>query len=254
MSIAQKFCPNCFLFQAMTWRTHLGNRVLEGIEAEVYLTAMQHAIDYLQDASEYDEDFEVKTYDRMFDLASFDQKVILLHTCLSALLKPEVEIPEFSNVLEAAAYFPFAFLLIRVEEEIELSKGNWFEEDNEAELRYFYRRLVWKAFEEYVRPRWKAAEAEYGVDEDEVAFNKHSDNFELWDQVIEDLIDRIFWDRDWMVTWSNPQVLDGMEESISQPLGLEGYFTNRLPKVSAEESAIAFIKIRNWALDNSQKN
>jgi hypothetical protein len=237
----------------MTWHTHIDDRILTGIEAEVYLTAMQHAIDYLEDAIEYDDDFDVKTYDRMFDLASFDRKVILLHTCLSALLKPNVEISELSNVLEVAAYFPFAFLRRRIAEEIELSQGNWLDEEDDEELGYFYRRLVWKAFEEYVLPNWKTAEDEYGVDEDEAAFNDRSDNLELWDEVIEDLIDRIFWDRDWMVTWTNPQVLDGIEDEISEPLGLEDYFTNRLPKVSAEESATALAEIRNWKLDDDHK-
>jgi hypothetical protein len=237
----------------MTWHTHIGDRILTGIEAEVYLTAMQHAIDHLQDALEYGDDFDVKTYDRMFDLASFDQKVFLLHHCLSALLKPNVASPELSNVLEAAAYFPFAFLRNRVVGEIELSKGDWFEEDNDEELQFFYRRLVWEAFEEYVLPNWKAAEAEYGVDEDEAAFNHRSDNLDLWEQAIDDLIDRIFWDRDWMMTWTNPQVLDGVEDEISEPLGLDDYFTNRLPKATAEESAIALAEIRNWNLDDAKK-
>lgn len=238
----------------MTWHTNIGDRILTGIEAEVYLTAMQHSIDYLEDAIEYDDDFYVKTYDRMFDLASFNQKVLLLHQCLSALLKPDVESPELSNVLEAAAYFPFAFLRNRVAEEIELSKGDWFEEDNDEELQFFYRRLVWKAFEEYVLPNWKAAEAEYGVDEDEAAFSHRSDNLDLWEQAIDALLDRIFWDRDWMVTWTNPQVLDGIKDEISEPLGLDDYFTNRLPKVAEEESEIALAEIRNWNLDDAQKN
>jgi len=236
----------------MTWHTHIGDRILTGIEAKVYLTAMQHAIDYLQDAIEYGDDFDVKTYDRMFDLANFDQKVILLHTCLSALLKPEVEIQELSNVLEAAAYFPFAFLRRRIAEEIELSQGDWLDEDEDEELGYFYRRLVWKAVKEYVLPHWKAVEEEDEVNEEEVAFNDRSDNLDLWDQAIEDLIDRIFWDRDWMVTWRNPQVLDGIEDEISKPLGLDDYFTNRLPKVSAQESAIALDEIRNWKLENKK--
>ncbi|MBW4528218.1 MAG: hypothetical protein KME18_24055 [Phormidium tanganyikae FI6-MK23] len=237
----------------MTWHTHIGDRILTGIEAEVYLIAMQHAIDYLEDAIEYDDDFDVKTYDRIFDLASFDQKILLLHTCLSALLKPDVKILELSNVLEAAAYFPFAFLRRRIAEEIELSQGDWLDEEDDEELGYFYRRLVWKAFEEYVLPNWKATEEEYGVDEDEAAFNDRSNNLELWDEVIEELIDRIFWDRDWMVTWTSPRVLDGIEDEISEPLGLEDYFTNRLPKVSAEESATALAEIRNWKLDDNHK-
>lgn len=236
----------------MTWHTHIGDRILTGIEAEVYLTAMQHAIDYLEDAIEYDDDFDVKTYDRMFDLASFDQKVLLLHTCLSALFKSAVEIPELSNVLEAAAYFPFAFLRRRIAEEIELSQGDWLDEEDE-ELSFFYRRLVWEAFEEYVLPNWSSVEDEYGVDEDEAEFNARSDNLDLWDQAIEDLIDRIFWDRDWMVTWTNPRVLDGIEDEISKPLGLDDYFTNRLPKVSAEESAAVLAEIRDWKLDDDHK-
>lgn len=237
----------------MTWHTHIGDRILTGIEAEVYLTAMQHAIDYLEDAIEYDDDFDVKTYDRMFDLANFDQKVLLLHTCLSALLKPNVQIPELSNVREAAAYFPFAFLRRRIAEEIELSQGDWLNEDEDEELGYFYRRLVWKAFEKYILPNWKAAEDEYGIDEEEAEFSDRSENLELWDQAIEDLMDRIFWDRDWMVTWTNPQVLDGIEDEISQPLGLEDYFTNRLPKVSAEDSASALAEIRSWKLEDDHK-
>jgi hypothetical protein len=235
----------------MTWHTNIGDRILEGIEAEVYLTAAQHAIDYLQDADEYDDDFDVKTYDRMFDLASFDQKVVLLHTCLSALLKSDVETPELSNVLEAAAYFPLAFLRRRIGEEIELSEGGWFEEDDE-ERQYFYRRLGWKAFEEYVLPVWKDSDEESGKEEPfgEVTFDDRADDFEFWDEVIEELIERIFWDRDWMVTWTNPQVLDGIEPEISEPLGLDDYFTNRLPKVSVEESATALAEIRNWKLDD----
>ncbi len=175
----------------MTWHTHIGDRTLTGIEAEVYLTAMQHAIDYLQDAIEYDDDFDVKT----------------------------------------------------------------------EEVGYFYRRLVWRAFEEYVLPNWKATEDEYEVDEEEAEFSDLSENLDLWRQAIEDLIDRIFWDRDWMVTWTNPQVLDGIEDEISKPLGLDDYFTNRLPKVSAQESALplaqrsllALDEIRNWKLENTGK-
>ena len=95
---------------------------------------MQHAADYLEDAYEFEDDI-VQTYDRMFDLASFDQKIILLHTCLSALLDPSVEAPELSNLIEAAAYFPFSFLRMRVSEEIE--QGEWLKEDDPNNLRYF---------------------------------------------------------------------------------------------------------------------
>ena len=120
---------------------------------------------------------------------------------------------------------------------------------------------MWTPFEEYVLPTWQISDADEEVDESEAAFNPHSDDFELWNDAIDGLIDRIFWDRDWMITRTNPQVLDGVEESISQPLGLDDYFTNRLPKVSTEESALslpqrsrlALVEIRNWNLDDSHK-
>jgi len=53
------------------------------------------------------------------------------------LLNPDVEAHTLTNVLEAAAYLPFAFVRMRIEEEIELAKEGWFEEDEE-DLQYFY--------------------------------------------------------------------------------------------------------------------
>jgi hypothetical protein len=60
-----------------------------------------------------------RTGDRIFDSASVEQKVVLLHQCLSALLKPDIPAPPLTNVMETAAFLPFAFLQMRIEEEIE---------------------------------------------------------------------------------------------------------------------------------------
>jgi hypothetical protein len=223
----------------MTWRTQLGERILEGVEAEVYLTAMRDATEHLEDTRDLDEP-EVLTGDRIFDIASFEQKVVLLHRCLCALLNPEIEPPMLTNPIEAAAYYPFAFLKMRLEDEI------WMEQEavnQDERLKYFYRSLLWKAFEEYLVERWQAGQEEFGFDDELDRFHPHSDNLRVWQTVVDELSDRIFWDRDWALTSNHPEVLDGMEEELSQPLGLDDYFTNRLPQVTPEQTAAALASL-----------
>jgi hypothetical protein len=231
----------------MTWQTHLGERVLKGIEAEVYFTAMQDAIENLEDTRDLEEP-EVLTGDRVFDIASCEQKVVLLHRCLSALLDPEIEPPMLTNVIEAATYFPFAFLKMRLGDEIDLEKEELSEEES---LKYFYRNLVWRAFEAYLLINWQAEQEEFGFDEELDIFHPHSDNLRAWHTVVDELVDRIFWDRDWALTSNHPEVLDGMEEELSKLLGLDDYFTNRLPQVSSEQAETAISEIRNWKLRSS---
>ncbi|MER3435855.1 MAG: hypothetical protein C4288_21360 [Leptolyngbya sp. ERB_1_1] len=226
-------------------------RSLQGTEAELYLTAMQGAIDYIEVMGD---DLDVKTGDRIFDSANFQQKVIILHYCLSALLKPEVEAPELTNVLEEGAYFPFAYLKMRLEEEIS-EEDEWSED--EEDLKYAYRRSLWNAFEEFVRPRWKSAVEEYGEREEEADFSDRSPSLDLWEEIVDDLADRIFWDRDWQVSSIAPQLLDGIEEEFSQLTGLdEAYMTNRLPSSTdhtalplVERSLLALAEIRAWRLE-----
>ncbi|MBD1847467.1 hypothetical protein H6F89_29520 [Cyanobacteria bacterium FACHB-63] len=237
----------------MTWRTPLGVRVLEEVEAKFFLASVQQAIDYLQEMHTIGAEVEVETGDRIFDNASFNQKAVLLHACLSALLNSDVEAPTLTNVLEAAAYFPFAFVRMRIEEEIELAKEGWFEEDEE-DLQYFYRSLTWEPFVKYVLPKWQAAIEEYGEDPEESAFNERSDNFDLWDNAIEGLLERVFWDRDWQMSSIQPQLLDGVDEQLSAVTGLDDeYMTNRLPQVREEEALAALKAIRHWTQAHSSE-
>lgn len=122
----------------MTWNTHFGQRVLEGAEAKFYLHILQAAVEFSQEAVEFD-DVEVISGDRIFDSASFEQRVVLWHRCLEALLKPEVPVPPLTNVLEAAAYFPFAWLTQRVEDEIAFA--DCIEENDDP---FYWRRLIWE--------------------------------------------------------------------------------------------------------------
>jgi hypothetical protein len=123
----------------MTWNTNFGKRVLEGAEAKFYLHILQAAVEFSQEAVEFDDGIEVITGDRIFDSASFEQRVVLWHRCLAALLKPEVPVPLLTNVLEAAAYFPFAWLTQRVEDEIAFADG--IKQDDDP---FHWRRLIWE--------------------------------------------------------------------------------------------------------------
>lgn len=232
----------------MTWRTNIGERVLQGIEAEVYLTVMQDAVEHLEDIQDLDEP-DVLTEDRIFDIASFEQKIVLLHRCLCALLNPDIESPMLTNVVEAAAYYPFAFLKMRVEDEIYIETEGL---DQDESLKYFYQDLLWKAFEAYFCESWQAGREEFGFDEELDTFQQRSTNLRAWHSVVDQLIDRIFWDRDWALTSNHPELLDGVEEELSQFLGLDDYFTNRLPQVTP---ALALTEIQNWTLsDEGQPN
>ncbi|BAS59541.1 hypothetical protein NIES2135_09300 [Leptolyngbya boryana NIES-2135] len=208
---------------------------------------MQDAIENLEDTRDLEES-EVLTGDRIFDIATFEQKVVLLYRCLSAFLDPTIEPPTLTNVIEAAAYFPFAFLQMRFGDEIYLEKEGLNEEES---LKYFYRNLVWRGFEKYLLSNWQAGQEEFGFDEELDTFHSHSDNLSLWHTVVDELVDRIFWDRDWALTSNHPEVLDGIEEELSKPLGLDNYFTNRLPQVTLEQEEVAINEIRNWKLSAS---
>lgn len=224
----------------MPWRTNLGERVLQGVEAEVYLTAVQHSIEHLQDSHDFD-DIEVRTGDRIFDAANINQKIVLLHTCLTALLNSEIEAPPLTNVTEAAAYYPFAFLRLRVGDEIRMGKEEWSDEEDE-EIKYFYRRLIWKAFEQHLLPSWKAGVEEFEPNEELDNFHDRSDNLDLWRTVIDELADRIFWDRDWQIKVRDFESPTDLDES----LGLEEYFTNHIPLVSSKQVAFVVAEIQNW--------
>ena len=66
----------------MTWNTHLGKRVLKGAEAKFYLTLLQEAVEASREAADLGEDVGIRTGDRIFDSASFEQKVVLWYQCL----------------------------------------------------------------------------------------------------------------------------------------------------------------------------
>ncbi|MGG6270009.1 hypothetical protein ACQ4M3_31945 [Leptolyngbya sp. AN03gr2] len=137
--------------------------------------------------------------------------------------------------------------------ELESEEDEIFENE---EFKYYYRNIAWQVFDEFVYPCWQSANTawseaseEFGEDEEEKAFHQHSTNLTLWKSIIDQMANRIFWDRDWMVSSFAPELLDGIEKSFSETTGLtEEYVTNRLPKVTSKQVKQAISAIKNWKL------
>lgn len=81
----------------------------------------------------------------------------------------------------------------------------------------------------------------------------------MWEEVIDELADRIFWDRDWQVSTIASELLDGVEAEFIQVTGLdEKYLVNRLPSGAGkqvelpltERALLALAEIRAWTLDS----
>ncbi len=240
----------------MTWRTYLDERVLEGTEADLFITAVQlTAEDIYTYGSDFELDFE--TDNRLFDTATPNQKLFLLNFCLSALLKPEIDSPQLTHILEATVYCPFAYLKMQVETEIKSELAGDSQDDADEEYKYMFRRLLWKPYQEYILPLEQEADAEFGIDEDDElagevkSFSYQSTNFQLWDDIVDDLAHRILWDdEDWKVTSVAPALADGANE-LSLMLGItDEYLTTRIGIVSDEEGEAAYKEIHSWNVNN----
>lgn len=254
----------------MVWHTHTGDRVLDSLESKFYLSLLQDSFESTLEFNNWDYDdlseFQLwaSTGNSFFDRASFNQQIFLLNFCLKALLKPDVEMPELNHLLEAAAFYPFAYLLQMIDEEINNQLDCQEEEDydEDAEKFYRYRKIAWNFFEQRELPGLLEYEkAEYGEGEDNVF---HSDNLFYeqkyksndigdWEWAIDCLADKIFWDRDWHFVSTEPQLLDGMDEKLAYLMGIsDDYFTNRLPKVTDEEASLALMEIMEWELPEGE--
>ncbi len=243
----------------MTWHMQSGDRVLAGYEAEFYLKVLQDSFLFDWDNNDL-KDFQLyaNTGNSFFHRASFNQQIYLINFCLKALLKPDVPMPELDHILEAAAFYPFAYLSQMIYEEIP-QQSDWLERGNEPnseEYAYFYRKIAWDAFEKMILPDLleyeEDDEEEYDREDSVNLFYEQkykSTDMRDWDFAVDCLADIIFWDRDWFFVTDWPQYLDGMDPAHAANLGItENYFTNRLPKVSDEEAISLLREIMEWEL------
>lgn len=253
----------------MVWHMQTGDRVLEGFEAQFYLEILQDSfLSTLEFTNwQYDDpkDFQLfaDTGNGFFCRASFNQQIYLINLCLKALLKPDIPIPPLDHLLEAAAFYPFAYLHQMILEEIPEQLNSDQDNDTEDhEYHYHYRKIAWQAFEKLILPDLMENEKknkEYDEDEEEnepdfmeiFVQKKHkSTNVKDWEFAVDCLADIIFEDRDWFFTTDWPQYLDGgMEPVRAASLGItENYFTNRLPKVTDKEAMQLLHEIMEWEL------
>ena len=147
------------------------------------------------------------TFDAVFDQASIEQKIVLLHQVLLALLDPSIPQPKLTNVIEAAAYLPFQVMKLRVEEEIDLAKYQVWDGSERDVMECHYRCFIletcqslnWKIDADIERPKVRSP---------------HSANVDLWIEAVEALANRIFWDDDWKITTRYEGILEGKHPEV----------------------------------------
>ncbi|MBE9143731.1 hypothetical protein [Planktothrix mougeotii] len=242
----------------MVWHMSTGDRVLDQVEAKFYLTILQDSFisTLVYNNWEYNiKEFElwVSTGNGFLDRASFNQQIFLINFCLKALLKQDVPMPELDHLLEASAFYPFAYLQQMINEEID-NQLHWQNQENknqEDEYTYFYRKIAWDAVEDIMPDLLDCQDEE----EDTTLFKSfyeekyRSQDMRDWEFVIDSLADIIFWDRDWFFVSTEPELLDGMEPALASSMGItENYFTNRLPKVTDQKAIQSLKEIMEWEL------
>jgi hypothetical protein len=236
----------------MAWMTTLGETTLKGIEAKFYLSITQRATAYLWDIVREVEGEDptggIATGERLFDAAPVNDKIAFIHEVITSLLVDDVPVPKVTSTLEAAAYFPFALLLQDIEEELSSEEMGLFEDSN-RDQKYSFRKLTWEAFEHIELSRMIEVDLEEGHDGQLFPEGYQSRDFFEWQEILEILERRFFDDNDWILTSQHPQLLDGMDESLAYEVGIEqGYFSNRLLKVSDEGAESLYQQIQNWQL------
>ena len=104
------------------WHTNCGDRTLEGAEARLFAEALWDFVSELE-VEEGDYDMGLDVFDRL----TYGQKVSLLSTIATGLLKPDVPIHKLTAVVEGAIAAVFNHLNTSVMLEIDMPeiKSNW---------------------------------------------------------------------------------------------------------------------------------
>lgn len=257
------------------WQIHPGYPfILQNYEAEFYLDITQQLVEYLIQFEDDDVDW-LETGCVIFDCANLKQQIYLIDFCLSALLKPEIEPPKSTHILEATVYYPFAYLQFQIESELEDEELEQDDDYKYSIFRYSYRRLVEKAYKKIILPSylemdineiiqakldWTLSDKQWQEYLDEELsfmrkrllfdFNCESTDLTQWTHMIETLAHNLVVgdDEDWKITSFNPQLVDGVT-LIEISMGIyDDYITNQLPKVSDEEYQKALENISNFEL------
>ena len=151
------------------WRTPEGVRALTGSEAKLFRAGLSSLVAWL------DEDVDWQSGVKVFDGLSIPEKLALLERVAVALLEDEGDPPKQTAVNEGAIAAVYAQLITEVDVELDDPSGG-------------------NATCDTVR------EAAIAVGLDEFLPTAAG----AWRDLIELLLDRIVWDRDWMEDWVKP--------------------------------------------------
>ena len=181
------------------WRTELGERILEGPEAALFRDAVADLIDPPNLCEDHDYQVGVDVFDHL----TYGQKLAMLDHVANALLRPEVPAPELTALSEGTVAAVFHHLKIMVRVEIELSEMG----------------PIW-------RPKVLDA---CRLTELEDLPASDCDDMQEWDFLVEALLDRILWDRDYDEQWLS-DVNPGEARAVGDLIGIpEDYFTHIAP-------------------------
>lgn len=248
---------------------------LTGKNAKFYLDISQSLVEQLIEFS-YDinqsDDYGERTGCVIFDNATVKQKIFLINFTLKYLLSPNLEAPTPTHILEAAAYFPFAYLEgeVRYEIERQLEETINTEEGRYKEdyFKYYFfntlqRRKTYEIYKsnilsfsiacDIIDPNafgeCETLEEWQEYYQNILVFSPESTDEKEWiliNQIAHDLV--LGDDEDFMITSYSPQVVDG-NTWVEKNMGIaEGYFSNRLPKVNDEEYEQAVQEIFSYKI------
>jgi hypothetical protein len=239
------------------WQIYPGEPfILEGFRAKFYVEITQNYVDLLLEFADKNlekSDYDIETGCIILDNANVKQKVYLIDFCLSALLKPEIPPPTLTHILEATVYLPFAFLIDRIESDIEHQEEA--EGTKEYFENYFYftyrRRLTERAYRRIALPLDIAFDitsdgSDFELEtvedwqehyEDILSFDYESTDVREWADKVNVLAHSLVLgdDEDFRVTSINPQLVDGAAP-VALNMGItDEYLSNKLPLVTEEE-------------------
>jgi len=236
------------------WTTSFNDAyVLKGDQARFYINLTQLLVNFLVEFDpEIDEPDEIApTGCVLFDHTSVKQKIYLLSICLEALLEPNVEPPKPNHLIQAAAYFPFAFLEEQVRDEIEREQldGNQVQDEEE---RFYARYYRLQTFHQYQQSRLPQIDRELAAEEnsDPEPLQLESQDIEEWRHIINFLAHELVLgdDEDFKLTGYFPQIFDDTG-SIKSNLGIEeNYFQLQLPSVTEEDYKQALARIERYPM------
>ena len=199
--------------------------MLLGTEAVVFLESVGYLRDMISVAVEIDEPYRSGVLP--FDSLQPTQQMAAMYQVVTALLKPDVPAPRLNAVLEGTVYVIYRELVTLIELEIDSTR---LDDDPQHRIRAAVQAGLrcpivtedrpWQEFEEenFVRP---------DIDCDEI---------DAWEDEVEELADRVLWDRDFLL---EPILMDMdplKSGLIKQHLGVgDDYFAIPAPDANSDE-------------------